>query len=158
MSQQREYTVEDRDRIRRALKRYMQLNDIEETMLQQRMEEYLDKTDYPYIKKRSLQRFVAGRHRTDDDKVHRYSKFLQRVAPPPAESKVGAGLAEFFNIAGEPARNVTEYAGRYSVAIRPYIGNFKKPLAAELRAALEGLMKPLRRGASASEMSPGLRR
>jgi len=152
MAQPREFTVAEREQIRTALRRYMQHHDIEETILQQRMEQHLDRTDIPYVKKRSLQRFLAGTHRTDDDKVHRYNKFLQKVAPPPVESKVGAGLAEFFYPAGGPARSVADYAGRYVATIRPYIGNFKKPVADDVRATLQYLMKPLRPGARGSKL------
>ncbi len=85
-----------RKRIRTALKRYQdEHGKIGVPELQQRMIYVLDGTDRQYLDLSSLQRFMRGKGRTTDEKVRRYRKFLERVAPPTGEDVLGQALAGY---------------------------------------------------------------
>jgi hypothetical protein len=107
----------ERERIRHALKRYKELHGgIGDPLLCERIEEA---TKLP-VKLSTLQRFLKGRHRTDDIAVHRLRKFLTMVAPPPSEDELGRALGNFLPFLLQPADWQTAFAGGYGTLIRPY--------------------------------------
>lgn len=134
------YDEEQRERIRARLNEYRARHDIGVPTLYQRMIGHLEKRDWRYLDQRSLQRFLNGTHRTSDEKVHRYAKFLDRAAPPSFADSIGAALDVFTAEAhaGMPAqdtsgalvprgaqtgrdlynvaRDLREYAGRYALS------------------------------------------
>lgn len=67
---------DERDHIRDRLRDYQERHGIGAPRLQERMSYALDRTDQSYIDLRSLQRFLRATHRTEDEKVLRYRKFL----------------------------------------------------------------------------------
>ncbi|MHC2633955.1 hypothetical protein ACVME5_006638 [Bradyrhizobium liaoningense] len=100
----------ERKRVRNGLVSYKELHRIGDPELRERME-------YQGIQValRSLQRFIAGTHRTDDIMVRRYAKFLSKVAPPPVEDEFGASLSKF--LAAYP-QDITAFAGDYHTFVR----------------------------------------
>ena len=67
---------DERERIRERLRDYQDRHGIGAPRLQERMSFALDGIDQSYIDLRSLQRFLKATHRTADEKVLRYRKFL----------------------------------------------------------------------------------
>jgi len=104
------YDEEERERIRRALKQYKHDHGIGVPRLRELMKNALDLSEWQYLDISSLQRFIRNDVRTDDEKVHRYRKFLEIVSPPPAEEELGAALAHFFAV---DQRDLGAIAGRY---------------------------------------------
>jgi len=110
----------ERERIRRALKRYKKQHDrIGDPELQQRMM-YVLKCDRSLVPLSTLQRFLKETGRTDDMMVRRYRKFLESVAPPPAGDELGAALVNFLPVRPEREDWFQTFAGTYRTHIRPY--------------------------------------
>lgn len=112
---------EERERIREALKRYKEAYGVGDPALAEHMGYLLDPQDRRYLKWKSLQRFLAGKHHTEDETVWRYKKFLQRVPPTDFAEQAGTLIAAKMlypvNIKDKP---VSAYQGRYDMHLRPY--------------------------------------
>lgn len=115
-SQRPAYDEKERERIRRALLRYKQQHRVGVPSLQLRIAEATGDPNPDRIPLKSLQRFLAATHRTDDALVHHCAGFLLKVAPPPAEEGLGRALAKFLNA---PEAGVSSLAGRYRARVRP---------------------------------------
>jgi hypothetical protein len=114
-------TIDDaeRERIRHGLNRYKELHGgIGDPELCERI---VAATNLP-VRLSTLQRFLKGKHRTDDAAVHRYKKFLQMVAPPPAEDELGRALLTFFHVQPGADGDLSAMAGVYATRTRPYVG------------------------------------
>lgn len=96
--------------------RYKQAHGIGDMKLQKKIAEALGDSRRERVPLKTLQRFLADQHRTDDVFIHHCVVFLSKVAPPPAEEELGAGLAKFLNVAEGSLR---EFAGTYRSVIRP---------------------------------------
>lgn len=97
MSEQRPaYDEKQRDRIRRALQQYKDHHGVGAPTLQRRIAEAIGDENPDRIPIKSLQRFLAGTHRTDDAVVDHCERFLQSVAPPPPEEQLLESLIEFW--------------------------------------------------------------
>lgn len=111
------YDERARERIRRALHGYKEQHAIGVPALQLRIAEAIgDGPDRIPIK--SLQRFLAGTHRTEDALVHHCTEFLSAVAPPPVEEELGMALARFMPVAPDTEEQVQNFSGTYQTHIR----------------------------------------
>lgn len=110
------YNETERERIRRGMLRYKDQHEVGVPTLQLRIAEAMgDSPDRVPLK--SLQRFLAATHRTDDALVGHCAGFLSKVAPPPAEDELGAALAAFL---GPDAQDLRRFAGVYRSGLRPF--------------------------------------
>jgi hypothetical protein len=132
--------VDDSERayIRARLQEYRKSHGIGVPRLQERMSYALDRIDQQYVDFKSLQRFLREEVRTDDEKVIRYRKFLNLIAPTAFEDEIAKlingkmvlptgvtveregredtiPLDEFTG-----RRDIKAYEGRYSVLVPPY--------------------------------------
>lgn len=111
---------EERERLRAAFKRYKkQHGRIGDPALLERIKYKLPHYEGSLS---TLQRFMRGRHRTDDYDVRRYREFLQQVAPPPVGDKLGEALAKFLAPDDDDDGALKALPGVYSTTIRPWIG------------------------------------
>lgn len=112
---------EERERIREALKRYKEVHGVGDVALAERMVYLLDPQDQRYLKWKSLQRFLTGKHRTEDETVLRYKKFLQRTPPTDFAEQAGTLIAaKMLYPVNYKAKPVSAYQGRYEMHLRPY--------------------------------------
>jgi hypothetical protein len=109
----------ERERIRHALKRYKALHgSIGDPLLCERIEEAIKLP----VRLSTLQRFLKGKHRTDDIAVHRLRKFLTMVAPPAAEDDLGKALSNFLPFQRKNADAHAAMAGIYTTRTQPHAG------------------------------------
>lgn len=116
----------ERRRVRHGLVSYKELHDIGDPELRERME-----FQGIQVALRSLQRFIAGTHRTDDIMVRRYAKFLSMVAPPPVGDTLGGALAKFIALGPLESGWSDGFAGTYRTFARPHGPGQEKPDAAK---------------------------
>ncbi len=91
--------VDDQERqvIRAQLKMYQEKHgNIGVPTLHQCMLFVLDVPDHHYVDFKSLQRFMSDQGRTTDEKVIRYRKFLERLAPEDAPKSFAVELGRLF--------------------------------------------------------------
>lgn len=89
------YDESERERIRRSLLRYKEQHQAGVPTLQLRIAEAIGDQNPDRVPIKSLQRFLAASHRTDDALVHHCAIFLTKVAPPPAEERLADMLGQF---------------------------------------------------------------
>ena len=115
----------EREEIRAALKRYKSAHgDIGDPELHQRMMRALGCLDSE-LPLATLQRFLRGKHRTEDRMVRKYMEFLRRAAPPPPYATMGNAVVSFFTTAptadkpsGFDERIAKRFAKRYYCFLR----------------------------------------
>lgn len=122
----------ERDEIRARLQAYQEAHSIGAPKLQLWIEHMLDSTDKRYVDLRSIQRFLRGDGRTDDEKVIRYRKFLKIVQADhridgivdymtwrreDEHSQTPPDLAQRFS---DHRRQVAALQGRYLIYRRPH--------------------------------------
>lgn len=122
----------EREAIRGQLQAYKDRHRIGVPRLQERMEYALDPVDKRYVDRRSLQRFLTGEGRTDDEKVLRYRKFLRIERDPNPLDAIVESLFkhndEFLKPFGRTDADpwtghrlaISAYEGRYAHTRRPY--------------------------------------
>ncbi|WP_065331625.1 hypothetical protein [Tritonibacter mobilis] len=114
MAEQRPaYDEQARDRIRSALLRYKDDHRVGVPTLQLRIAEIIDNGNPDRVPLKSLQRFLAATHRTDDALVDHCKRFLMQVAPPPTEESLADNLLHFFGAERLPDDDITRYAAHY---------------------------------------------
>jgi len=96
------FAREDRERVRSALLRYMDENQIGIPTLQKRIASHNGRSE-DLIPLKTLQRFVAGTHRTNDAFVALCYKFAQNFALPAASDGLGDALLRFLDLPGPAA-------------------------------------------------------
>jgi hypothetical protein len=132
----------ERHRIRLKLQAYQDRHGkIGAPDLCHRMQYMLDGRDRTYIDLRSLQRFLTGTHRTSDEKVIRYRRFLDLVAEPSVAEQVAAIFDQSIDIPPQAVKSLEDmvvqrdpefrkdktaapprlmnYVGRYELTISP---------------------------------------
>ena len=115
------YSIDERKQIRRALKKYRDEHGIGDSALHNRILEYLgDDTSEDRVPRKTLQRFLAGTHRTNDPLVDICKRFLLAVAPPPPENLVGEALARFLS---SRETGLDELEGAYRASLRTIHAN-----------------------------------
>jgi hypothetical protein len=111
-----------RERVRRELVHYKEQHGIGVPALQQRIADAIG--DVPdRIPLKSLQRFLAGTHRTEDTLVHLCIVFLSRVIPFAQEMDMATSLAQFFRYAPDFAESYWELTGTYHAYVRAGAGD-----------------------------------
>lgn len=112
------YDLEERARIQRALRRYMEAHRIGTPTLQLRiMTADARGRELPLS---TLQRFISGSHRTSDAYVDMCRRFLESVGAPEAAPDFGATLAAYFGDGGTAPATMGAYAGTYIVHAKPW--------------------------------------
>ena len=89
-----------RERIRQALRRYMQTHNIGAPALQERIAEATNRPSH-LVSLKTLQRFLDGQHRTQDSFIALCMSFLAQVVPAPSHENLGYALAAFFSVRPE---------------------------------------------------------
>jgi len=126
----------ERGRIRTALKAYKAAHGgIGDPVLRK----HIEKTLGLPIDLSTLQRFLRGKHRTDDIAVNRYRSFLRKVAPPPAEDTLGQALREFISLS-DGGKGVKGLTGKYRSLTRAYQGTAQSSKLPRIAAHDDGLM------------------
>jgi hypothetical protein len=108
----------ERARIRSALKHYKATHGGIGDLL---LGKHIAKTIGLPIDLSTLQRFLRGKHRTDDVAVTRYRSFLRKVAPPAGEDMLGQALREFLSLT-DGAKPLRGLAGKYRSLTRSFHG------------------------------------
>src|SRR5262245_3276128 len=108
----------ERERVRSALKSYKELHGIGDPLL---LKHIMKALNLP-LDLSTLQRFLRGKHRTDDIPVHRYRRFLQLAAPPPPGAELAKAFRAFLPLSLSPPKRgeVSALAGKYRSFVRPY--------------------------------------
>ena len=119
MARRPAFDEDSRERIRRALISYKDAHGVGVPTMQLRIAEALGDPDPDRIPLKSLQRFLAGTHRTDDTLVANFASFLSKVAPPPAEEELGLALSKFLPFLSRDEEALAGFAGSYRSFIRP---------------------------------------
>ena len=101
-----------RERVRRELVHYKEEHGIGVPALQQRIADAIEDTP-DRIPLKSLQRFLAGTHRTEDALVHLCIVFLSKVIPFAQEMDMARSLAQFFRYAPVFAESYWNLTGTY---------------------------------------------
>jgi len=114
------FDQKERARIRRSLRRYMEEHRVGTPTLQRRIEEAdARRRELPLS---TLQRFVAGTHRTSDSYVDMCARFLEGVGVSAAAENIGEALAGYF---GDKDRQQARtraavFAGAYVIHAEPW--------------------------------------
>ncbi len=109
------YDDKERGQIRAALKSYGQQHKVGVPTLQLRIAEAIGDENPDRVPLKSLQRFLAGTHRTDDALVDHCARFLAMVAPPDLDDVAGKALGSFFT-SGAVIDETLE--GRYLLTVK----------------------------------------
>lgn len=113
------FDEESRARIRKGLEAYREQHGVGTPTLQSRIAEAIGDNDkVERVPLKTLQRFLEGKHRTDDAFVKHCETFLLAVAPPPPEEIFAEGFSSFLLSDSE-----TDYA--------PAIGTYWSFITAE---------------------------
>lgn len=107
------YDDSERERIRRLLLRYKDDHGVGVPTLQLRIAEAIGDANPDRVPLKSLQRFIAATHRTDDALVDHCMNFLMSVAPPPAEEGLASALRAFLGADLTEGDDCAHLAGRY---------------------------------------------
>jgi len=116
VSQRPEFALEDRDTIRRRLLGYMERHSIGSPTLQARIADASGRT-LDEVNNKTLQRFLAGRHRTNDAFVWLCQKFLMGTESEDPVREFGDAALRFF-LAEDAARDVAAVTGTYRLTCR----------------------------------------
>lgn len=114
------FDQKERARIRRSLRRYMEEHRVGTPTLQRRIEEAdARRRELPLS---TLQRFVAGSHRTSDSYVDMCARFLESVGVSVAAGEIGEALAGYFGGQDiQQARKLAAvFAGTYLIHADPW--------------------------------------
>jgi len=106
-----------RERVRRELVHYKEQHGIGVPALQQRIADTIEDTP-DRIPLKSLQRFLAGTHRTDDALIHLIIVFLSKVIPFAKEMDMARSLAQFFWYSPDFGMSYWELTGTYHAYVR----------------------------------------
>ena len=101
-----------RERVRRELVHYKEQHGIGVPALQQRIADAIEDTP-DRIPLKSLQRFLAGTHRTDDALIHLIIVFLSKVIPFAQEMDMARSLAQFFRYSPDFGMSYWNLTGTY---------------------------------------------
>lgn len=152
------YDEQERERIRTALKRYKELHGIGDVKLRKQIETAVKLS----VQLKTLQRFLAGKHRTDDVPVHRFRLFLQKVAPPPPADELAKAFSRFLPLSIGLAwkGGMGALAGTYRAATRPYEGGkvIPMPRIRSQSASIEGFRTSCARFTLTKSGNPGFLR
>ncbi len=107
------YDDSERERIRRLLLRYKDDHSVGVPTLQLRIAESIGDANPDRVPLKSLQRFIAATHRTDDALVDHCMNFLMSVAPPPAEDDLANALKTFLGADLTEVGDCSHLAGHY---------------------------------------------
>lgn len=116
VSQRPEYALEDRDTIRRQLLGYMERHSIGTPTLQARIADAAGRT-LDEVNNKTLQRFLAGRHRTNDAFVRLCHRFLLGTDSEDPIREFGDAALRFF-LPEDAPRDVAAAAGTYRLTSR----------------------------------------
>lgn len=111
-----------RERVRRELVHYKEQHGIGVPALQQRIADTIEDTP-DRIPLKSLQRFLAGTHRTEDALVHLIIVFLSKVIPFAKEMDMARSLAQFFWYSPDFGMSYWELTGTYHAYVRAEAGD-----------------------------------
>lgn len=110
------YENEDRDQIRRDLIAYCTQHRIGSPTLQSRIATANDRT-HDEVNNKTLQRFLAGKHRTNDAFVWLCHKFLLGTDTIDPVKSFGDAASQFFTHVSEPD-SLAAVTGDYEIAIK----------------------------------------
>jgi len=107
------FNEEDRERIRQGLLFYKESHNVGVPTMQLRIAEVVGDGNPDRVPLKSLQRFLAATHRTDDALVQHCAAFLERVAPPPPEARLGDLLKDFLIASAGRDEDYGKLSGSY---------------------------------------------